>query len=83
MTTAVPSDTIPRVSNNRLRVLRAEQRKTQWAVALAANINPGRLSLIENSHIDPTPRERAALARVLGVDEAVAFPPAEESERSA
>ena len=65
------------MSINRLRVLRAEQRKTQWALAQAADINSGRLSMIENGHIDPTQRERAALARVLGVDEAAAFPPAD------
>lgn len=60
--------------SNRLRVLRAERRKTQIAIAQASGMYPSKLSLIENGYIEPSDDERAALAKALGVSEAEAFP---------
>lgn len=59
---------------NRLRLVRAEKRISQLDTALAIGISQSKLSLIENSYVEPTAEERAALARVLGVDESDVFP---------
>jgi len=55
--------------SNRLRVLRAEQRVTQLTLSRKAHINPSRISFIENGHVEPTPEERAKLAKALRVTE--------------
>jgi len=65
---------MPKARTNRLRVLRAERRMTQFALARKARINPTRLSFIENAHIDSTPTERTRLARALKVAEIDVFP---------
>lgn len=61
---------------NRLRVLRAETRTTQLDLAAKVGIHINRYWRIENGYLEPTPRERAALARALKADVAVAFPEA-------
>ncbi len=67
---------------NRLRVLRAERRITQLALARKTRINPTRISFIENGHVDPTPDERDRLARALKTEVAELFPPADEAVAS-
>lgn len=59
---------------NRLRVVRAEKRISQLDTALAIGLSQSKLSLIENGYTEPTPEERADLARVLGVTESELFP---------
>jgi transcriptional regulator with XRE-family HTH domain len=61
---------------NRIRVARAEKRKTQIWTAQRVGMQASKLSLIENGYVEPTPGERAALARVLGVAETELFPDA-------
>jgi transcriptional regulator with XRE-family HTH domain len=53
---------------NRLRVLRAERRMTQFQLAQKSRINPATVSLIENEHLVPTPDQRDRLARALNAD---------------
>lgn len=62
--------------SRRLRVLRAEHDLTQLRTAALAKINPGRLSLIENGHIEPNPDERIRIARVFKLPVHEVFPPA-------
>lgn len=52
---------------NRLRVLRAEREITQMDLALKAGFSRDRYWRIENGYETPTDRERARLARALGV----------------
>jgi len=59
---------------NRLKVLRAEQRKSQLDVAIAGGFKEYRYWRIENGYIDPTPEERAALAGVFKVGVGEVFP---------
>lgn len=59
---------------NRLRLLRAEHRITQIVLSRKSGVQPARISLIENGHVEPTDGERARLAKALGADVAVAFP---------
>lgn len=64
-----------RKTSNRLRVLRAERRWTQYDVA--EKLGQGskyRYWQIENDQVEATPQERKKLARVFGVDEADIFP---------
>jgi transcriptional regulator with XRE-family HTH domain len=63
-----------KADKNRLRVVRAEKRVTQIDIAARAKIGMTRYWKIENGYIDPTPAERAALARALKVQESEAFP---------
>jgi len=63
-----------RPAPNRLRVWRAEKRKTQFELARRTGINQTRISLIENSYVEPSPDDRSALARALKVSEAELFP---------
>lgn len=53
---------------NRLRVLRAERRMTQFELAHKSRINPATVSLIENEHLVPTNDQRDRLARALDAD---------------
>jgi transcriptional regulator with XRE-family HTH domain len=53
---------------NRLRVLRAERRMTQFQLAQKSRINPATVSLIENEHLVPTSAQRDRLARALNAD---------------
>jgi hypothetical protein len=64
---------------NTMRVRRAQLDLIQLQVVqrLAKNgltMGAPRYSVIENGHVDPTPDERAALARVLETTEAALFP---------
>lgn len=59
---------------NRLRVLRAERRMTQFELAQKSRINPATVSLIENEHLSPTPEQRDRLARALKARIADVFP---------
>jgi transcriptional regulator with XRE-family HTH domain len=61
---------------NRLRVLRAEKRITQLALAKKAGINVATVSFFENGHRAPTPDEQKKLARALKVDVTEVFPAA-------
>lgn len=65
---------------NRLRVLRAERRVTQLITAQRARIQPSRLSLIENGHIDGTPEERRRLARFFKLPIGEVFPDAKPAD---
>lgn len=49
------------------KVRRLELDKLQLEVALRAGINVGRLSLIENGHVDPRPDEITRIAAALNV----------------
>lgn len=59
---------------NRLRVLRAEQRKTQLDLARQAGLAENRYWRIENLYAEPTLEEQVAIAMALGVRRGVAFP---------
>ena len=54
---------------NRLRVVRAERRMTQLALATATRIHATRIWKIENGYAVPTPRERQVIASTLGTSE--------------
>ncbi len=64
--------------SNRLRIVRAEQRVSQLALALRAGINPTRVWRIENGYAMPTEGERNDIACALGVAGAAIWPPDEE-----
>lgn len=64
---------------NRLRVLRAERRMTQFQLAQKSRINPATVSLIENEHLSPTQEQRERLARALNTDVTDVFPPKAKS----
>lgn len=65
---------------NRLRMIRFEKRLTQWELAhmlrsvRTVKLSQTKLSLIENDYVEPSPEERAALAKALGVPETDVFP---------
>lgn len=56
-----------------LKVAILQSKKTQKAIARKARIAEPRMSLIVRGHERPTDHERAALARVLGMDESALF----------
>lgn len=49
---------------NRLRVMRAETRLSQEALARKMRASQTRVCLIENGHQEPTPAELAKLAKI-------------------
>jgi len=51
---------------NRLKVIRAEKRLTQFKLALLSRITQSRLSYLENSLLMPTEDEKKKLAKALG-----------------
>lgn len=55
---------------NRLRVVRAERRVSQFWLANQVGINPTRVWKIENGYVVPNNRERRSIAQALGVSEA-------------
>jgi transcriptional regulator with XRE-family HTH domain len=61
---------------NRLRVLRAEHRLTQMALARRIGIGTYRYWQIENGYAVPTKDERAAIAKVFKISQAAVFPEA-------
>ena len=58
---------------SQVRLIRVSQRIPLYKLAGLASINPVRLGKIENLHVQPTPKERAALARALGLTETDVF----------
>jgi transcriptional regulator with XRE-family HTH domain len=66
----------PHMNKNRLRVLRAEHRLTQMAVARRIRIGTYRYWQIENGYAQATSDERAALAKVFKVNPQEVFPEA-------
>jgi DNA-binding XRE family transcriptional regulator len=61
---------------NRLKALRAERAATQWDVADATGIAHWRYWKIEAGRAEPTPQERRALCRAMGVTHADIWPAA-------
>lgn len=59
---------------NRLRVLRAEHRKSQLDTSRAARIKEYRYWRIENGYEEPSEEEQRALARVFRVGPTDVFP---------
>ncbi len=59
--------------SNRLRVIRAEKRITQFQLAIQAGVNTTRISFIENELIQPKPEEIKKLARALNVSPSELF----------
>ena len=59
---------------NRLRVMRADKRITQFKLSLLTGILQSKLSLIENSLIEPRDNEKQRLAQALGVKQEEIFP---------
>lgn len=53
---------------NRLRVIRAEKRISQFLLRLQTGISTSKISLIENSLLQPTQEEKSKIAKALGVD---------------
>lgn len=52
---------------NRLRVLRAEKRLTQFKLSILSGIIQSKLSYIENDLIQPNNEDKNKLAKALGV----------------
>lgn len=52
---------------NRLRVIRAEKRVTQFQLRLMTGIHQSRLSLAENDLVELTAEEKRKLSKVLGM----------------
>lgn len=67
---------------NRLRVLRAERRLTQWDVAERIGISQGTYSLWEIGRITPTEEQRDQIAAALDVSVAELLPPSSEAVAS-
>jgi transcriptional regulator with XRE-family HTH domain len=59
---------------NRLRVIRAEKRVSQHAVAKALKCSQSRVSLIENDFAVPTKSDIKRLVKLLGVPASEIFP---------
>src|SRR5262245_42781898 len=62
---------------NRLRVLRAERRLSQLALADRTWIHPTRIWRIENGYAAPKPREREVIASALAVAQRDIWPTAQ------
>jgi len=62
----------------RLRIKRITSRLNQYELALRAGLRQDRISRIECGWVQPTPRERQALAAALGCAEADLFPDEEK-----
>ena len=45
---------------------RARKRKTQWDLRKLAGIDQTKISLIENGYVEPSEKEKEAIAKVLG-----------------
>jgi transcriptional regulator with XRE-family HTH domain len=79
------------MKRNKLRVIRADKRITQDALAARTariaernpkikHVSQSRISLIENG-FDAEPEERRAIARALGMPIQAVFPPPDEATR--
>jgi len=62
------------MSENRLRVLRAERRLSQMEAAEASGISHNRYWRIENGWTEPTKEERRSLAKIFDVPVSAVFP---------
>lgn len=62
------------LASTRLRVLRAERAWNQYDTARRAKLSFNRYWRIEKGYTDPTPEERARLARAFGVSVDEVFP---------
>jgi transcriptional regulator with XRE-family HTH domain len=60
--------------NNRLRVVRAEKRVTQFILRLQTGINQSKISFIENGMVEPRSDEIKRLAKALNVSPEEIFP---------
>ncbi len=49
-----------------LSVARAMRKKTQWDLRKATGIHQSKISLIEHGYVEPTDKEKSALAEALG-----------------
>lgn len=58
----------------RLRGLRAERKWTQLYLSLKTKIHQSHLSRIENGYEDPTPEERARIAKAFQLPESDVWP---------
>ncbi len=58
---------------NRLRVVRAEKRVSQFSLARLTGINQTKISYIENDLVDATEEEKTKIAAVLGLKVAEIF----------
>jgi transcriptional regulator with XRE-family HTH domain len=65
---------------NRLRIIRAEKRVTQFRLALLTGISTSRLSYFENDLIRPTNDEKEKLARALVCGTEELFPKVERGK---
>ena len=59
---------------NRLKVARAEIRRTQFLLSLETRIPQSRISFIENGLIEPRQDEKERLAKALGLGPDEIFP---------
>lgn len=62
---------------NRLRVVRAEKRISQFRLRLETGINASKISFIENDLVEAEPAEKKKLAKALGVPVSEIFPEVE------
>jgi DNA-binding XRE family transcriptional regulator len=60
--------------SNRMRVIRAERRMTQFQLRLQTGINSAKISFIENGLIAPNNLEKQKLSKALGVKPEEIFP---------
>ncbi len=63
--------------SNRLRVIRAERRVTQFQLRLQTGINATKISFIENGFVQPREDEVKKLSKALGVSPEEIFPRSE------
>jgi len=59
---------------NRLRIVRAEKRISQFRLRLETGINSTKISFFENDLVEPTEDEKNKLAKALGVSVEEIFP---------
>jgi len=59
---------------NRLRVVRAEKRISQFRLRLETGINATKISFIENDLVEATADEKKALAKALDISVSEIFP---------
>ena len=52
---------------NRLRVIRAERRLSQWQLKLMSGVHQTKISMGENDLLEFTPEEKKKIAKALGV----------------
>jgi hypothetical protein len=67
---------------SRLRVVRTIRHASQAEVAVSAGMHPTRHLRLEQGIVEPSPEERAALARTLDVDQAILWPTTVEERQA-